>query len=64
LLVVLLCFCGSSPKLMSEQLRGTPQKRKGSKGRGGGKRRAAGDDELEESDDPPPSDDDKDDVDA
>jgi len=58
-------FCGSSPKLMSDQLRATPQKRKGSKpGRGGGKRRAAGDDELEESDDPAPSDDDKDDVDA
>ena len=63
--VFLVCFRGSSPKLMSEQQRGTPQKRKGSKGgRGCGNRRAVpGEDEGVESDDPAPSDDENDDDD-
>ena len=62
--VFLVCFRGSSPKLMSEQLRATPQKRKGSKGgrRGGNWRAAAGDDDGVESEDPKSSDDNGDDV--
>ena len=62
----LVCFGGSSPKLMSDQPRATPQKRKGSKaGRGGGNRRAAaGEDDAGGSDDPKTEDDDDDDDDV